>query len=99
MAGVPVAMSDHAEKRMIVENYEVGVLFDETSPESIAKAVESLVLDDAQHAQAASNCLKAAQELNWEHEEFRYRTAMKSLLGDEIGTIPPVRLGTEAAVS
>ena len=62
MAGVPVAMSDHAEKRMIVENYEVGVLFDETSPESIAKAVESLVLDDAQHAQAASNCLKAAQE-------------------------------------
>ncbi|MBM65891.1 MAG: hypothetical protein CMH55_06635 [Myxococcales bacterium] len=99
MAGVPVAMSDHAEKRMIADNYKVGVLFDETDPAGIARAVEGFVMDEDVHAKAAANCLEAAKELNWEHEEFRYRQAMKGLLGDGVGPVPPVQFSTKEAAN
>lgn len=90
MAGVPVAMSDHAEKAAIVHKHHVGVLFDETDPAVIAEVTEAFVLDDERLLQASKNCLIAAKELNWDHEEHRLRTYFKPLLGDRIGPVPPL---------
>ena len=95
MAGVPVAMSDHAEKRLIADTHGVGILFDETDPKAMAETIEAFVADDEALAKARANCLEAAKSLNWEHEEHRFRTAFKALLGDAVGPVPPIRLLAE----
>lgn len=92
MAGVPVAMSDHREKRLLVEEYGIGVLFDETDPAEIARAVNQALDDREAYAQMRSNCLKAARVLNWEHEEHTLRQIFADLLGDRAAPIPQVSI-------
>ena len=77
MADTPVAMSDHAEKRMIVEQYGVGVLFDETDPKAIARAFEQFVTDTIAYPKAVTACRAASQTLNWQHEEYTFRSVYK----------------------
>ncbi|MEM6701409.1 MAG: glycosyltransferase [Acidobacteriota bacterium] len=92
MAGVPVAMSDHPEKRLLVEEHDVGVLFDENDPKAIAGAVQGLLADDASYARKRQNCLDAARSLNWENEEFKLRKVYAGLLGDRAPRVPPATL-------
>jgi glycosyltransferase involved in cell wall biosynthesis len=92
MAGVPVVMSDHCEKRLLVENYGIGELFDETDPIEIARVV-SMVLDDREtYAAQRRNCLEAARVLNWEHEEHALRRVFADLLGDRALAIPEITI-------
>jgi glycosyltransferase involved in cell wall biosynthesis len=79
MAGVPLAMSDHPEKRAIVEAYDVGVLFDETDPASMARAIRGVLDDPAAHAQYAAACREAARTLNWDVEQRRYLDVIQSV--------------------
>ena len=74
MAGVPLAMSNHIEKRIIQETYGVGVLFDETDPKDIAKVIDDFVINETQMENCAKNCLAAAKELCWENEEGKLIT-------------------------
>lgn len=69
MARVPVAMSDHIEKRLLNERHGIGVLFDETDPADIARTVEGFLDDRAAYDAAVEACGRAAEVLNWEHEE------------------------------
>lgn len=92
MAGVPLAMSDHAEKRMIVEEHGVGVLFDETKPESIAAGVNQALADRGAYDVMRENCLNAARVLNWESEERRLRTVYAELLGERAPAVPEFAL-------
>lgn len=69
MARVPVAMSDHIEKRLLNERHGIGVLFDETDPEDIARTVEAFLDDRVAYDAAVEACGRAAEILNWEHEE------------------------------
>jgi glycosyltransferase involved in cell wall biosynthesis len=69
MARVPVAMSDHIEKRLLNERHGIGVLFDETDPEGIARTVEAFLDDRVAYDAAVEACGRAAELLNWEHEE------------------------------
>lgn len=69
MARVPVAMSDHIEKRLINEQHGIGVLFDETDPADIARTVEGFLDDRIRYDAAVEACGRAARVLNWEHEE------------------------------
>ncbi|HWB21030.1 MAG TPA: glycosyltransferase, partial [Phycisphaerales bacterium] len=80
MAGVPVAMSDHPEKRLIIEQFGVGVLFDETQPQAVAKAVNDILRDRAEYGRMHEACLRAARELNWEREELRLHALYSRLL-------------------
>jgi glycosyltransferase involved in cell wall biosynthesis len=80
MAGLPLAMSDHIEKREIVERHGVGVLFDERDPKSIADTVNRLLADKAGYDKMRRNCLMAAKMLNWEIEERKLRRVVKKLL-------------------
>jgi glycosyltransferase involved in cell wall biosynthesis len=90
MAGVPLAMSDHAEKRQLVEEYGIGVLFDETDPAAIAASINDLLADQAQYDVMSQNCLDAACTMNWEHEEHKLRTMFAALIGDRLPPVPPV---------
>lgn len=99
MAGVPLAMSDHAEKRMIVEEHGVGVLFDETKPESIAAAVNQALADRGAYDVMRENCLNAARVLNWESEERRLRAVYAELLGERAPAVPDFALAKQAPLS
>ena len=92
MAGVPVVMSDHAEKRMLVEKYRIGWLFDETDPRAIAATVNAALADRKAYDGVRQHCLRAARTLNWEHEEHRLRTIFADLLAGRMPPVPGVRL-------
>ena len=94
MAGVPVAMSDHPEKRLVVEEYGVGALFDETKPELIAACINGLLADRVQFEHMELACLAAARTLNWEHEEHRLRCVFAEILGEAAPPVPPVWIPT-----
>lgn len=94
MAGVPLAMSDHPEKRILADRRGVGVLFDETSPESIAEAINTTLNDEAGMARMHKNCLQAALELNWENEVHRYLTIMSGLLPGHTRRVPAIHIRT-----
>ena len=97
MAGVPVAMSDHCEKRLLVEEHGIGVLFDETDPAQIARVVNQALDDRESYAAMRRNCLEAARVLNWEHEEHTLRQIFADLLGDRAAPIPQVSIETMCA--
>ena len=88
MAGVPLVMSDHIEKRHIAETYGVGVLFDETQPQAIAQAVHELLDDRARYERMRQSCINAARELNWEHEEYALRRVYAGILGARAQPVP-----------
>jgi len=80
MAGIPAAVSDQPEKRRIVETYNVGVVFDETDPRSIAQAINDLLADRERYEQMCRNARRAAhEELNWEVEEQKLLRMYRSL--------------------
>lgn len=67
-AGIPVVVSDLPELRRIVNSYKVGWLVAAVEPRQIAHTIqEALTSNELEEKKA--NCLKAAQELNWENEE------------------------------
>ncbi len=99
MAGIPLAMSDHAEKRMLVEHYGIGVLFDETDPSAIAEAVNCLLNDPQRYAAMRQNCLVAARELNWESEEQTLIDVYTDLLGRRAPRLPRLIASTVSAAA
>jgi glycosyltransferase involved in cell wall biosynthesis len=80
MSGIPAAVSDHPEKRRIVETYKVGAVFDETDPENIAQTINALLNDEVRHQQLCHNARRAArEELNWGVEEQKLLRLYRSL--------------------
>ncbi len=55
-------------------------MIDDVKPETIAKALNRLLGEDDLHSQLHQNCLKAAEELNWENEEAKLLEFYKMLL-------------------
>lgn len=92
MAGVPLVMSDHYEKRLLVEKYDIGVLFDETNPADIAKVVNDAIADGSRYSKMRQNCFDAAQKMNWEHEQRKLRNIFGDLLGDRAPSIPEIMI-------
>ncbi len=92
MAGVPLAMSDHAEKRIIANTHGVGVLFDETDPVNIAAAINGMLADGQEYQRMRRNCLVAAKELNWQCEEHKLRTVFAELLAARVEAVADVCL-------
>ena len=88
MAGVPLAMSDHYEKRLLVEQYDIGVLFDETNPRTIASAVNEALANQNRYSKMRQNCFDAAKNMNWENEQEKLRNIFGELLGDRSPSIP-----------
>jgi hypothetical protein len=80
MAGIPLAMSNHIEKRILVETHGIGVLFDETDPLNIAKVIDGFVLNETLIKETSKNCLLAAKELCWEIEEQKLMSAFSPFL-------------------
>jgi glycosyltransferase involved in cell wall biosynthesis len=69
MSGTPVLVSDLPELRRIVDKYQVGMIAKNHDPAHIATSIKQMLSDPEQLSQWKTNCLDAAQELNWEKEE------------------------------
>ncbi len=68
-ADVPVIVSNIKEVAAIVQQYKVGIVIDEVTPEKIVAAVTALANDERVYALYKTNARKAISELNWEHEK------------------------------
>lgn len=71
-AGLPVAVSNLPEQSRIVQDYGLGVVFDETDPQDIAAKINRALRDPGCYEQLRRNALQAHRsELNWEYESAK----------------------------
>lgn len=68
-AGVPQICSDLPAYREINDRYDIALMVASSSEENIAAALNKLMSDELLYARLSSNCLQAARELNWQHEQ------------------------------
>ena len=69
MAGIPQVCVAYPEYEAINDKYGVAYLIYNTSPQTIAAAVNNLLGNDVLYSQLQQNALKAREELNWSSEE------------------------------
>ena len=67
--GLPQVTMNFPEYRAINDEFEVAVLIDDLKEETIATAINGLLNDESTYNRLQQNCLKAREELNWQHEE------------------------------
>jgi glycosyltransferase involved in cell wall biosynthesis len=79
-AGVPVLSSSLPEIQNVMQTYDTGICIEEVTPTGIANAVKSLLENSDAMTRFKSNCLKASEELCWEHEEDTLKNIYSPLL-------------------
>jgi glycosyltransferase involved in cell wall biosynthesis len=71
MARLPIATARLIDIVSLIEEYHIGDVFDETSPEDIARVIQAM-LAPATYAALKANVINAAKELCWEKESEKY---------------------------
>jgi starch synthase len=88
-AGLPVLVSDRPGLRVFVDKYECGLTADESSPESIAAAVNRLLGDpDLARRLGAAGARAFAEELNYERQFAPVLEAVRGLIDAGRGARP-----------
>lgn len=83
-AGLPVIMSDIPEHKYLNEKYRFGIVLEEDSPETLAKAVIRLYEDKALYGILAANAQIMSAEVNWETEFGALIELEKNMLKAEL---------------
>lgn len=78
-AGIPQIANDNPENRSINEKYEIAVLVDELTAESITNAIHLLINDKELYSRLQQNCLKAREMYSWQNEEKKLIEFYRSL--------------------
>ena len=68
-ANVPVVASHLPEIERIINEYDIGAFIDDHKPETIAKTINKIILDEKYLITWKNNLTFAAQNLCWENEE------------------------------
>jgi glycosyltransferase involved in cell wall biosynthesis len=71
MAGIPQVCVNYPEYAAINQQYAVAYMIDDTSPETIADALNNLLADTVLYESLRQNCLRARNIFNWENEKQR----------------------------
>jgi glycosyltransferase involved in cell wall biosynthesis len=69
-ARIPVLASNFPEIAFVINKYQVGFLFDDHDPRSLANTINNCLMNQNQLASYRINSEKAANELCWENEEL-----------------------------
>lgn len=77
-AGVPVLVSPLQEMKKIVSQYSVGEILESSYPKTIASQINRMLTSDS-YTQWQSNCITAAQELNWETESLKLKDLIRKI--------------------
>ncbi len=78
-AGLPQVSMNYPEYQKINQEYEVAYLINDTKPETIAIAVNKLMLDTVLYEKLRSNCLAAREVYNWQQEEKKLLAFYKKI--------------------
>ncbi len=81
MAELPVVCSDFPFLRKVVLDNELGATFDPANPESIARAIRSVVESNARYKEIKENLKRAKRIYNWENEEKKFLEIYSNLNG------------------
>lgn len=68
MAGIPQVCVGYPEYKAINDTHQIALLIDDTTKDTIANAINTLINDKQLYNQLQQNCIKARTVLNWEHE-------------------------------
>ena len=68
-ATIPQLTMNYPENKKINEQYEIGILIDDLSAETITEGLTRLLTDKTLYAKLKENCLKAREVYNWNAEE------------------------------
>jgi glycosyltransferase involved in cell wall biosynthesis len=79
-ARVPLIVSDLVEIRKIVEQYNIGIILPDSSPQTIAKYTNALLNDHNKRNALKNNTIRASEELCWENEEKILKEVYSSFL-------------------
>ncbi len=81
-AEVPVICSDLPEMKNLVQQYNLGLCLSESQrrPEELARIIKNALNDKQKMSEWKSNCLIAANELNWEKEKIKLKEILKKLV-------------------
>ena len=78
MSRLPIASSRLPDIAGLVQQYDIGLIFDETDPKDMALVIsEMLSSDTLNRMKSAIN--NAAEELCWENESMKYLSAVETL--------------------
>jgi len=69
MAGIPQICVNYPEYAAINAQFNFAYLIDDNKPETIAHAINNLLVDNVVYQQLKDNCLIAREILNWQDEE------------------------------
>lgn len=78
MAGLPVIVSNMKEMRALVESYNMGIIVEEESVDSLNIAIDKIL--DLDIKQMKQNARKCAEENSWEVQEIKMINAFKNKL-------------------
>ena len=81
MAGIPQVAMDYPSYQAINNEFEVALLIPDTSPKTIANALNLLYTDVVLYERLQQNCIKARATLNWQEEEIKLIAFYKQILG------------------
>ncbi|MBK8658934.1 MAG: glycosyltransferase [Bacteroidetes bacterium] len=79
-AGLPQICVAFPEYKTLNDQYQVGVLINDISTQTIKQAIERLLKDDALYVTLQKNCEVCARDLNWQKEEGKLLTLYDGLL-------------------
>ncbi|MBN2487354.1 MAG: glycosyltransferase [Bacteroidales bacterium] len=78
---IPVIVSDLPEMKALVENYGVGLVLKQRTPEELANCIKLLVADREFHSALSQNLDNAAKELCWQNEEQKLLSIYQKACG------------------
>jgi len=78
MAGLPVIVSNMKEMRDLVESYNMGIIVDEESADSLNIAIDKILQSDIR--QMKQNARRCAEENSWEVQEVKMINAFRNKL-------------------
>lgn len=81
MAGIPQVAMAYPSYQAINDEFEVALLIHDTSPKTIAHALNLLCTDVVLYERLQQNCLKARAFLNWQQEEKKLIAFYKHIIG------------------
>ena len=68
-AETPMVASNLIERARIIQQYQIGLIVENASPEEVSQKINKLVNDKQLYDEMKKNCKIAAAELCWENEE------------------------------
>jgi glycosyltransferase involved in cell wall biosynthesis len=81
-AAIPQVTMNYPEYKKTNDQFKIAELIDDLDPETLAKAINSLITNEELYLQLKQNCLAAKQELNWQKEKDKLLDFYKELFNE-----------------